>query len=203
LSETGLAFTPALRERIAANLAAHEPRLLQSADARPAAVGVVLLPNEAGQACFVLTRRPTSLRRHSGQWALPGGRLEPGESAADAVLREIQEEVGLSLAETAILGRVDDFVTRSQHLISPFVLWVDGPHELQPDPVEVAAVYRVPLQDLERPDNPHRDPLLNFALLQTTVFAPTAAILLQFRELALHARHVSVQDEEQPYFAWR
>jgi hypothetical protein len=67
----------------------------------------------------------------------------------------------------------------------------------------VAAAYRVPLDNLEQPGNPRRDPLLNFAVLHTTVFAPTAAILLQFRELALRGQHVQVSHEEQPRFAWR
>jgi 8-oxo-dGTP pyrophosphatase MutT (NUDIX family) len=177
--------------------------LLASPDARPAAVGAVVLPDDRGHACFVLTRRPSTLRRHSGQWALPGGRLEPGEAAAEAARREIREEVGLDLPPQAALGRLDDFLTRSGHLISPFVLWAEAPAELAIDPNEVAAAYRVPLEQLDRPGNPRRDPLLNFALLDTTVFAPTAAILLQFRELALHGRHVSVLDEEQPFFAWR
>jgi 8-oxo-dGTP pyrophosphatase MutT (NUDIX family) len=177
--------------------------MLGAADARPAAVGVVLLPDDVGRACFVLTRRPTTLRRHSGQWALPGGRLEADESPADAARREIHEEVGLDLPPTALLGRLDDFLSRSHHLISPFVFWVEQSAELRIDPREVAAAYRVPLQHLERPGNPLRDPLLRFAVLDTTVYAPTAAILLQFRELALRGRHVSVRDEEQPYFAWR
>ena len=185
------------------NFASHEAILQSSPDARPAAVGVVLVCDERGRACFVLTRRPSTMRRHSGQWALPGGRLEPGESAADAARREILEEVGLSLGPDAVLGRLDDFLTRSGHLISPFVLWAASATEFAIDPSEVAAAYRVPVEQLEAPGNPRRDPLLNFAVLDTTVYAPTAAMLLQFRELALHGRHVSVLDEEQPFFAWR
>src|SRR5205085_762585 len=165
--------------------------------------GVVLLPDDVGRACFVLTRRPTTLRRHSGQWALPGGRLEAGESALEAARREIHEEIGLELPPTAALGRLDDFVSRSRHLISPFVFWIQHTGELRIDAREVAALYRVPLEQLEQPGNPLRDPLLRFAVLDTTVYAPTAAILLQFRELALRGQHVSVRDEEQPLFAWR
>jgi 8-oxo-dGTP pyrophosphatase MutT (NUDIX family) len=177
--------------------------LLQSEHARTAAVGVVLVGDDAGQACFVLTRRASTLRRHSGQWALPGGRIEAGELPVEAARREILEEVGLEVPASAVLGRLDDFLSRSQHLISPFVFWAESSAELVANPQEVAAVYRVPLDHLERPGNPLRDPLLRFALLDTTVYAPTAAILLQFRELALRGQHVQVSHEEQPRFAWR
>jgi 8-oxo-dGTP pyrophosphatase MutT (NUDIX family) len=200
--EDALAFTPQLRAKITANLANQSPTLLRAEDARHAAVGIVLLADEPGQACFVLTQRVVTLRRHAGQWALPGGRLEPRESAADAARREIHEEIGLDLPANSLLGRLDDFVTRSAHLISPFVLWADGADTLIANPEEVAAAYRVPLADLDLPGNPRRKPLLHFALLGTTVYAPTAAILFQFRELALHGRHVNVSAEEQPPFAW-
>jgi 8-oxo-dGTP pyrophosphatase MutT (NUDIX family) len=166
---------------------------------------VVLLADDVGRACFVLTRRSATLRLHSGQWALPGGRLDVGESASDAARREIHEEVGLEIPAGAVLGRLDDFLSRSQHLIAPFVLWAGDAQGLVANPHEVAALYRVPLEQLERPGNPRREPLLHFDLevVGTSVYAPTAAILLQFRELALHARHVTVSHEEQPYFAWR
>ena len=177
--------------------------MLRSEHARTAAVGVVLVDDDLGQACFVLTRRTSSLRRHSGQWALPGGRIEADESPVDAARREILEEVGLDLPSAALLGRLDDFLSRSEHLIAPFVFWADDSARLKANPQEVAAVYRVPLEHLERPGNPLRDPLLRFAVLGTTVYAPTAAILLQFRELALRGRHVQVSHEEQPRFAWR
>jgi 8-oxo-dGTP pyrophosphatase MutT (NUDIX family) len=188
---------------VAANLATRQPALLLAAEARHAAVGVVLVPDASGRACFVLTQRAATLRRHSGQWALPGGRLEPGEAAVDAARREIHEEIGLDLPAGSVLGRLDDFLSRSAHLISPFVLWAESADDLEPDPREVAAAYRVPLAELDLPGNPRREPLLHFALLGTSVYAPTAAILFQFRELALHGRHVRVSDEEQPRFAWR
>jgi 8-oxo-dGTP pyrophosphatase MutT (NUDIX family) len=205
ISDLSIAFDDASREHIATNLAQYVPVTLGASEARPSAVGVVLISDDVGRACFVLTRRAQTLRRHSGQWALPGGRLDPGESALDAALREIREEVGLCLPRESALGRLDDFLSRSSHLIAPFVFWAEARGELKVNPHEVAAAYRVPLSELEKPGNPVRQPLLHFEfdVPGTTVYAPTAAILFQFRELALHARHVRVSDEEQPRFAWR
>jgi 8-oxo-dGTP pyrophosphatase MutT (NUDIX family) len=198
-------FDGTLRQRVAANLGLHAPVRLSDANARASAVGVVLIADDVGRACFVLTRRAESLRRHSGQWALPGGRLDAGEAAVDAARREVFEEVGVRLSAESALGQLDDFLTRSRHLIAPFVFWADSVIDLQIDPNEVAAAHRVPLEQLEQPENPRRQPLLHFQLTVpgTTVYAPTAAILYQFRELALHGRHVRVSDEEQPRFAWR
>lgn len=204
--QASFTFNSELRERVADNLVSLPPTILAAGDLRHAAVGVVLLPDEQGRACFILTRRLETLRRHSGQWALPGGRLEPGENAETAALREIQEEVGLDLPSAAILGRLDDFVSRSGHLISPFVVWSADPDlALTASPDEVQAVYRVPLLDLDHRGALDLEPLLhfNFNVLNTQVYAPTAAILYQFREVALHRRHVRVADFEQPPFAWQ
>jgi 8-oxo-dGTP pyrophosphatase MutT (NUDIX family) len=200
-----LDFDDSLRARIASNLGSHPPVTIEAGEARQAAVGVVIVPDDVGRACFVLTRRTEQLRRHSGQWALPGGRLEPNESASDAARREIFEEVGLELPASSVLGRLDDFLSRSRHLISPFVLWAGAAHELHVNPHEVAVAFRVPLEELDAPENPVREPLLHFNLeiTGTSVYAPTAAIILQFRDLALHGRHTQVSGEEQPYFAWR
>jgi 8-oxo-dGTP pyrophosphatase MutT (NUDIX family) len=165
----------------------------------------VLLPERTGQACFVLTRRVATLRRHAGQWALPGGRLEADEKPEAAALREIREEIHLELAADALLGRLDDFITRSGHLVSPFVLWAPSEAELEANPDEVDAAFRVPLEDLDRPDSLRRRPLMHFALdsVGTSVYAPTAAILFQFREVAMHGRQVRIGHVEQPSFAWR
>jgi 8-oxo-dGTP pyrophosphatase MutT (NUDIX family) len=195
-------FSDELRLRITANLAALEPTLLELGGLRHAAVGVVLLPDDEGRACFVLTRRLATMRRHSGQWALPGGRLEVGETSATAALREIHEEVGLDLPADAVLGRLDDFVSRSGHLISPLVVWAAEHAGLAASPDEVRAVYRVPLDELDHPDSLSLEPLLHFALMDTTVYAPTAAILYQFREVGLRGRDVHFGHIEQPFFAW-
>jgi mutator protein MutT len=199
------AFTPELRARISSNLASVEPAVLDPSGLRRAAVGVVVHSDADGRGCVILTRRPTTLRRHSGQWALPGGRLEAGESPASAVLREIQEEIGLELTPASIVGRLDDYATRSGHLISPFVLWADTNQKLQVSPEEVDAAFAVPLADLDHPSALQLTPLLHFRMpsLPTTLHAPTAAIVYQFREVGLHGHYVAVADVEQPFFAWR
>jgi len=198
----GYQFGPALREQVRANLARLEPARVVAPEARAAAVGVVLLPDADGRACFVLTRRPAGLRRHAGQWALPGGRLEADETPEQAALREIDEEIGLRLGPQTMVGRLDDVLTRSGHLVMPFVVWA-GPARLRANPDEVDAAYLVALDDLDAPANFFQTPLLHFRLVSSTVFAPTAAILLQFREVGLHNRQVHLGDIEQPRFAWR
>lgn len=199
-----------LRDRIAANLACVAPRLLPDGELRRAAVSVALLRGEQGEACFLLQRRAASLRGHSGQWGLPGGRVDPGEAPLAAALREIHEEVALSCGEADVLGRLDDYPTRSGYVISPFVLWVEDAAALRPDPSEVAALYKVPLAELLRPDSPKFSripesdrPVIGLPLWDWLVHAPTAAYLYQFREAALLGRHTPVAELEQPPFAWR
>lgn len=195
-------FTTDLRDRISANLAMLVPHILDAAGLRHAAVGIVLVPDDQRRACFVLTRRLSTLRRHSGQWALPGGRLEAGETAAEAARREIEEEVGLQVPADAILGRLDDFSSRSGHLISPIVFWADDESALIASPDEVDAAFRIPLEELVRPGSVSFEPLLHFALNISSVYAPTAAILYQFREVGLYGHNVHVGHVEQPFFAW-
>jgi 8-oxo-dGTP pyrophosphatase MutT (NUDIX family) len=177
-----------------------------------AAVACAILEGDAGEACFVITRRPTRPGRHSGQWALPGGRTEAGESSTMAALRELGEEVGLHVDAGAVLGTLDDYETRSGFVITPVVVWIDPREPLVADPREVAAVYEVPLAALEAPDVPALWTIpesprtligVPIPLLDTVVHAPTAAILYQLREVALLGRSTRVADYEQPVFAWR
>ena len=179
-------------------------------ESRAAAVAVVVVPGEDGRAAILLTRRASGLRRHGGQWALPGGRLDPGETPETAALRELEEEVGLTLPPASLLGRLDDYPTRSGFVIAPVVVWGDGAAPMRTDPREVAGVYRVPVDDLLDPRNlvlqsiPQSDrPVLALAILGTLIYAPTAAVLHQFAEVAVAGRETRVAHYEQPLFAWR
>jgi 8-oxo-dGTP pyrophosphatase MutT (NUDIX family) len=206
-------FTATLRDTLAAHLARFERRSVapgDRGDRRTAAVAVVVVPDEDGNAAVLLTLRASGLRRHGGQWALPGGRLEAGETPEVGALRELEEEIGLVLPPDQVLGCLDDFATRSGFVITPVVVWGAGDAPLRPDPAEVESVYRVPLAELLAPKNlilqtiPQSDrPVLALAILGTVVYAPTAAILHQFAEVAVAGRETRVAHYEQPLFAWR
>ncbi len=200
----------ALREHVRGHLAGFARRPHRDDSLRAAAVAIALLDDDDGRPCFVLTRRASRLRDHGGQWALPGGRIDPGESAEQAARRELAEEVGLAVAADAVLGALDDYPTRSGFVITPVVVWAGVGHGLAPNPEEVAEVYRVPLADLDRPEVPQlrripesERPVIAVPLLGTQIHAPTAAILFQLREVAVWGRDTRVHHFEQPVFAWR
>jgi 8-oxo-dGTP pyrophosphatase MutT (NUDIX family) len=164
----------------------------------------------SGGAAFLLCRRATRLRAHPAQWALPGGRLDPGESVVDAALRETDEELGVKLPQTSVLGLLDDYPTRSGYVITPVVIWGGGRLDLRPAPDEVVAVYRVGLHQLQRDDSPRfiaipesPRPVVQLPLGNDLIHAPTGAVLLQFRWLCLEGRDDPVAELEQPVFAWK
>lgn len=192
-----------LRARIVDNLAAFERRAIESADLRRAAVAVVISPYE-GQPSYVLTRRALTLRRGAGNYALPGGHVEPGEDAVAAAIRETAEELGVLLRADQVLGLLDDFVTLAGHVVTPVVLWSDEPLVLVPDPVEVHEAWRLPLSELDHPDSPMAEanpagaPILKMFARGQWINPPTAAILYQFREVVLYGRATRVHDVGQP-----
>ena len=164
----------------------------------------------SGGAAFLLCRRASRLTSHAAQWALPGGRLDPGENAVEAALRELDEELGIELPDSAVLGLLDDYSTRSGYVITPVVIWGGGRLDPRPAPDEVVAAYRVGLHQLQRDDSPRfimipesTRPVVQMPLGNDLIHAPTGAVLLQLRWLCLEGRRDRVDGLEQPVFAWK
>ncbi|MBN8939343.1 MAG: CoA pyrophosphatase [Rhizobiales bacterium] len=176
-----------------------------------AAVAIVLMAaaEPSGETAFVLTRRAAGLRSHGGQWALPGGRCDKGETPVEAALREAHEEIGLRLDEGNVLGVLDDYPTRSGYLVTPVVVWAGENQHIEPNPQEVASAHRIPLAAIMAPDvvdfttiPESRRQVIRMAIAGDIIHAPTAALIYQFREV-LAGRSTRVADLEQPLFAWR
>ena len=217
-------FDDSLRERVRRNLSSFDVHRADPAAHRVAAVAVAIVEEGEGarldgipapeswsrEAALILTRRARGLRNHPDQWALPGGRVDAGESAEQAALRELAEEVDLQLDATAVLGRLDDFVTRSGFVITPVVVWAGAAESLTPNADEVASIHRIRVREFMREDAPWLDrvddsehPVLRMPVGTTWIAAPTAAVLYQFRELCIAGRPTRVAHFEQPLFARR
>ncbi len=202
-----------LRQRMQAHVDAFDRRELPLEGRRHAAVALVITAGAHGRSrepSFVLTRRASRLKDHAGQWALPGGRLDDGETPGQAALREMREEVGLDLPPENVIGTLDDYPTRSGFVITPVVVWAGEEVELKPNPAEVAHAYQVPLAELEKPAVPQLRripesdrPVIAIPLLDSLIHVPTAAVIFQLREVVVHGRPTRVAEYEQPVFAWR
>ncbi|MGE0341084.1 MAG: CoA pyrophosphatase, partial [Xanthobacteraceae bacterium] len=174
------------------------------------AVTIVAADDGSNRAAFILTERPGTMRNHAGQYALPGGRCDEGETASQAALREIEEEIGLSIPESEVMGTLDDFVSRSGYLITPIVVWAPRSETLTLNPEEVAYAHRIPFDGFVTEESvsfisikESSRPVIRIRLMgDDHLHAPTAAILYQFGEL-LHGRVSRVSEFEQPVFAWR
>lgn len=212
------------RQLVEANLAAFVVDAANDPQARAAAVAVMVVDGGHGadlrgmprhddwqdHAALVLTRRSSRLRSHAGQWAFPGGRIDAGETPEQTALREMEEEIGLTLGTEHVLGRLDDFVTRSGFVMTPVIVWGGPQPRFTPNPDEVDSVHRIPVNEFLRADAPLLDhdndgdePVLRMPVGDDWIAAPTAAIIYQFREVCVLGRDTRVAHYDQPQFAWR
>jgi len=201
------ASSAADRAVLAARLEGFPRTVITQPGLRAASVAVCVLLQQDVPG-LLITKRVAGLRNHSGQWALPGGSREPGESAPQTALRELREETGVEAGADDVLGTLDDYATRSGFLITPVVVWGGPVGTLVRQSSEVARIHVIPLGDFDHPPELLRipespAPVLRLELLGGHVYAPTGAIIHQFCQLARHGLTTRVAHFEQPVFAWR
>lgn len=198
---------PTTRDAVRGRMDAFDPMCAEgAAHAAAVALTVVRVDGELG---IWLTQRALTMRTHPGQFALPGGRVDEGEDVPGAARRELSEELGVDLPAGSVLGRLDDYTTRSGFVMSPVVLWgADSEHQVVASPAEVAEVFFVSFAELDVEPQfefiPQSDkPVIMLPWRDGYLHAPTAAVMYQFREVVLRGRATRVADLEQPVFAWR
>ncbi|GAA4748544.1 CoA pyrophosphatase [Gordonia alkaliphila] len=200
----GMELTRELAEQ---RLSAWERRAIDDAALKPSAVAITVAPVDGERGIWV-ARRPSTLRSHANQFALPGGRLDPGETPVQAALRELDEELGVSLGEDSVVGLLDDYATRSGYLMTPVVCWIDEPVTPAPSPDEVDQLFYVTLDEVTAPavfdtiaQSPR--PVIRLPIMNRWVHAPTAAVIYQFAQVVVLGLDTRVDHLEQPVFAWR
>lgn len=120
---------------------------------RPAAVLIAV--TERAEPGVLLIHRPSTMRAHAGQVAFPGGKIDPGEDAVSAALREAQEELGIDPAHVQTIGASDRFVTATGYDVTPVLATVPADLPITPNPAEVSAWFEAPMRFLLDPAN-HR-----------------------------------------------
>ncbi len=171
VSEGDLSLPPVPSERLrAAHLRDHfrnppawQPEVhgdrFRTPEARltPAAVLVPLIQHAGGDVSMLLTRRTAKMKKHSGQIAFPGGKVDPEDrDAIDAALREAHEEVGLQRERIEILGTMPHYETGTGYLITPVVGLMSEGFEMRLNGDEVDEAFTVPMQFLMNPRHHQR-----------------------------------------------
>ena len=150
-----LADPAALARLGATGLEEREMFVIRPNGPEPAAVLIPIVWHPAGPG-VLLTLRASHLSAHAGQVAFPGGRVEAGETAEAAALREAAEEIGLDPRLPVISGHLPDHLTGTGYRVTPVVAFLDPPLTLTPDPAEVQTVFELPLATLLDPAAPTR-----------------------------------------------
>jgi 8-oxo-dGTP pyrophosphatase MutT (NUDIX family) len=181
-------------------LSRNPKKSLIDASLAPAGVMLLFYPKD-GEYCVLLNRRTDSVEDHKGEISFPGGRKEDGDRGLlDTALRETHEEMGVRPEDVEVLGELDDVVTRTSYLVSPFVGTIQQAYRFKPNGREVAQVIEIPFRELSSDQAyreevrvvegvPVRMPL--YDVQGHVIFGATAQILRRFLEIL-----ESLSDEE-------
>lgn len=112
----------------------------------PAAVLIAV--TDRAEPGVILTQRTETMRKHAGQIAFPGGRIDPGEDIVTAALREAEEEIALPRERVTVIGQADTYRTVTGFQVTPVIGVIPPDLVLHPSEAEVANVFEVPLEFL-------------------------------------------------------
>jgi 8-oxo-dGTP pyrophosphatase MutT (NUDIX family) len=130
--------------------------LIEGVKLKDAAV-LVPVVDDGADARVIFTQRTTTLRKHSGQIAFPGGGIDPEDGSPEvAALRETEEEIGIDRAFVQPVGRLPDYISGTGFRIKPVLSVVRRGFDLKLNPTEVEEVFEVPLSFLMNPANHNR-----------------------------------------------
>lgn len=155
----------------------------------PAAVMVLLYPKD-GDYYVLLNKRSEQVEHHKGEISFPGGARDPEDRDFLATaLREVEEEMGIHPADVALLGQLDDVVTRSRFGVRVFTGTIPYPYPFRPSTEEIAEVLEVPISLLRSPASLRHETrraggqgiaAISYAYHHHLIFGATAKILQQF-----------------------
>lgn len=137
--------------RTPANGLLSDDRFIKDSPTADAAVLIAVTDRE--KPGILLTQRPNDMRDHPGQVAFPGGKLDEGEDAVTAALREAEEEIALGRHHVQVIGTTDRYQTGTGFDITPVLGVVPPDLDLTPNPTEVEDWFEAPLDLLLRPEN--------------------------------------------------
>jgi 8-oxo-dGTP pyrophosphatase MutT (NUDIX family) len=130
--------------------------MIEHDHAKGAPAAVLVAITDRPEPGVILTVRREHLRTHAGQIAFPGGRIDPGEDAVAAALREAQEEILLDPAAVEVIGTADRYRTVTEYLVTPVIGIIPPDLPLEPHEHEVADWFEAPLGFILDPANQHR-----------------------------------------------
>jgi 8-oxo-dGTP pyrophosphatase MutT (NUDIX family) len=154
-----MSIAPTLRDALAAS-ALTSPQLLErdqaeplvALDSPPMPAAVLIAVVDRPKPGVILTLRTDAIKRHAGQIAFPGGRIDPGDDGpVAAALREAEEEIGLAPSDVEIVGTADLYRTITGFEVTPVLGVIRPDLPLRPHPDEVAAIFEAPLHYLLEP----------------------------------------------------